>query len=138
MNRQELVDSLLGEYKEVLEKNYKYQMGDDDYGLLTKEHHLVNSLKVIINDLQNKIEEPKMFELYIKKVREQLGENATEEYKSEYVTYTYSNTDIDNNLGYFKDCMDKGLSPYKALLFFYDYLRNEEWQDEIQNNSKNE
>jgi hypothetical protein len=120
MNRQELVDRLLGEYNEVLEKNYKYQMGDDDYGLSTKEHHLVNSLKVIINDLKNKIEEPEMFERYIKEVKSQLTENCTEEYKRDYVTYTYSNTNIDENLEYFKDCMNKGLSPYKALLFFWD------------------
>jgi hypothetical protein len=25
-------------------------------------------------------------------------------------------------LDYFEDCMNKGLSPYKALLYFYDYL----------------
>lgn len=120
MNREELINTLLEEYKEVLEKNYKYQMGDDDYGLSTRENHLVNSLKVIINDLKNKIEEPEMFVRYINEVKSQLTENVTEEYMNEHVTFTYSNSDIDNNLGYFKDCMNKGLSPYKALLFFWD------------------
>jgi hypothetical protein len=65
----------------------------------------------------------KDFERYIKEVREQLDENASGEYKRDYVTYTYSNTDIDENLEYFKDCMNNGLSPYKALLFFWDNFK---------------
>jgi hypothetical protein len=33
---------------------------------------------------------------------------------------------VDNNLDYFEDCMNKGVSPYKGLLFFYDYLNSED------------
>ena len=55
-------------------------------------------------------------------VRSQLTDNASDKYKSQHITYTYSNEVIDDNLDYFKDCMDQGLSAYKALLFFYDFL----------------
>lgn len=61
---------------------------------------------------------------YISEVKLQLVENTDDNYKSEYITYHYSNKLVDENLDYFKDCMDKELSPYKALLFFGDYLRN--------------
>lgn len=63
----------------------------------------------------------------------QLDENASDEYKKEHVTYTYSNELVNNNLDYFEWSMNKELSAYKALLFFYDYLHNEEWQNEIRN-----
>jgi hypothetical protein len=62
------------------------------------------------------------FDEYIEDVKSQLDENATDFHKNNYVTYTYSNELIDNNLDYFEDCMNKGLSAYKGLLFFYDYL----------------
>lgn len=65
----------------------------------------------------------KNFDEYMVDVYSQLDENATDEYKREYVTYTYSNSDIEENLEYFKDCMDDGLSPYKALLFFWDNFK---------------
>lgn len=32
---------------------------------------------------------------------------------------------IKNNVEYFKKCYEKGLSAYKANLFFYDYLNGE-------------
>ena len=57
-------------------------------------------------------------------VKSQLEENATDEYKKVHVTYRYSNRDIEENLVYFKDCMINDLSPYKALLWFSDYLEN--------------
>lgn len=62
------------------------------------------------------------FEEYIQNVREQLYCNATEEFKSNYITYMYSNEQVDSNLDYFNNCMNSGLSGYKALLFFGDYL----------------
>jgi hypothetical protein len=65
------------------------------------------------------------FDEYMLDVKSQLDENATEYAKSNYILYTYSNELVDNNLEYFEDCMNKGLSPYKALLFFYDYLNEE-------------
>lgn len=65
------------------------------------------------------------FEEYIENVKEQLECNATEEYKLNYIVYTYSNEQIDSNLDYFKKCKKDNLSPYKALLFFSDYLNVE-------------
>lgn len=62
----------------------------------------------------------KEFDRYIKEVKEQLTENCSEEYMNEHTTYTYTNSDIDENIEYFKDCMKAGLSPYKSLLFFWD------------------
>lgn len=66
-----------------------------------------------------------MFDKYIKNVREQLNCNATEEYKSHYITYNYSNEEVNEYLNYFKKCYKDGLSGYKALLFFHDYLDDE-------------
>jgi hypothetical protein len=68
----------------------------------------------------------KNFDDYMLDVKSQLDENATEYAKDNYVLYTYSNELIDNNLDYFEKCMNRELSPYKALLFFYDYLYSEE------------
>ncbi len=68
------------------------------------------------------------FENYIERTKEQLCCNATEEFKNKYITYTYENKQIDDNLDYFKKCMESGLSPYKALLFFDDYLHDSSWE----------
>jgi len=73
----------------------------------------------------------KNFEEYILDVKSQLEENATEYQKNNYVLYTFSNEHIDNNLIYFEYCYSTSLSAYKALLFFGDYLKNEEWQNEL-------
>lgn len=64
------------------------------------------------------------FEKYIKKAYTYLCCNISEEQrKKEYVIcYDYTEKQIDDNLNYFKECYQKELSPYKALLFFYDYL----------------
>lgn len=62
------------------------------------------------------------FDEYMKNVREQLECNASEDYKSNYVVYTYSNEEVDKHLEYFEKCMNDNLSGYKALLFFNDYL----------------
>lgn len=59
---------------------------------------------------------------YIDDVKSQLYCNATEEYRSYYITYDYTNEEVDRNIDYFNVCQRNGLSPYKALLFFYDYL----------------
>lgn len=56
-----------------------------------------------------------MLKIYIEKVKELLACNNTLE---EYVQYTYTNEEIDVNYVYFTRCMEEGLSPYKALLFF--------------------
>ena len=64
-------------------------------------------------------------EEYIKDAKGQLNCNVSEDYKSNYVTYGYNNEQIDDNLDYFEKCMNNGLSAYKALLFFRDYLNGD-------------
>jgi hypothetical protein len=56
-----LITTLAEKYDKLLMKNYKYQMGDDDYQLSTYEKKLNDSIQFIINDLrnQNKIKEVK-------------------------------------------------------------------------------
>jgi hypothetical protein len=60
------------------------------------------------------------FEEYINDAKSQLYCNASEDYRSNYITYNYTNEDIDNNLTYFKSCFNKSLSAYKALLYLSD------------------
>ena len=66
-----------------------------------------------------------IFDLYLDNVKEQLYCNASDDYKNNYITYLYSNEDVNNNLNYFKKCFHDGLSAYKSLLFFGDYLNGE-------------
>ena len=44
-------------------------------------------------------------------------------YTNDYL-YGYTNKQVDDNKKYFYKCRRDGLSPYKALLFFNDYLEN--------------
>ena len=60
------------------------------------------------------------FEEYIENVKSQLCCNNPE--IVDFITYDYSEEEIDENLDYFKECLDRNLSGYKALLFLYDYL----------------
>ncbi len=60
-------------------------------------------------------------ENYIKEVKEQLYCNATEDYKNNYITYDYTNEEVDQYYDFFRRCKKEGLSAYKALLFFGDY-----------------
>lgn len=60
------------------------------------------------------------FEEYIKDVKSQLCCNNPE--IVDFITYDYSEQQINENLDYFKECLDRNLSGYKALLFLYDYL----------------
>jgi len=62
------------------------------------------------------------FKEYIADVKSQLNCNATDYYKDNYVTYCYTNEQIDNNLAYFERCFESNLSAYKALLFFSDVI----------------
>lgn len=55
---------------------------------------------------------------YMDDVMQQLFHNANDEYKDKYVTFMFSDEEINNNLTYFVDCMKKGLSAYKALTLF--------------------
>ena len=65
------------------------------------------------------------FYQYMEKVREQLECNATDDYKSKYIVYSYSNELVDENIEYFLKCLENNLSAYKALLFFNDYLNGD-------------
>jgi len=67
----------------------------------------------------------KDFEKYIEGAKEQLDCNATEDYRNNHVTYLCTNEQIESNLDYFRRCMESGLSSYKALLFFNDYLEGD-------------
>jgi hypothetical protein len=78
----------------------------------------------------------KGFAHYIDAVKLQLEENASDHHKNNYVTYTYSNEEIDNNLDYFEYCFGTNLSTYKALLFFSDYLTDDEWKTELKRKTK--
>ena len=59
------------------------------------------------------------FEEYIKDVKSQLSCNDS---NSEFITYDYTEEEIENNIDYFKNCWKSELSGYKALLFFSDHL----------------
>ena len=59
---------------------------------------------------------------YMNAVREQLYCNANEPYSNKYITYTFTNKQVQDNVGYFRKCMESNLSPYKALLFFDEFL----------------
>lgn len=61
-----------------------------------------------------------IFEEYIKDVKSQLCCNNPE--IVDFITYDYSEEEINSNLDYFKECFESNLSGYKALLFFCDYL----------------
>lgn len=64
---------------------------------------------------------------YIADVKSQLTCNATKEYSEVYITYTYTNNQIDSNINYFEKCLKDGLSAYKALLFFNEYLNEKKY-----------
>lgn len=59
-------------------------------------------------------------EEYIQDVKSQLCCNQTK--RVDYITYDYTEEQIDRNIKYFEKCMNNNLSGYKALLFFSDYI----------------
>lgn len=63
-------------------------------------------------------------EKYISDVKSQLSCNVPSDY--EYISYCYTNEMIDENRAYFTLCRMHGLSSYKALLFFNDFLNDED------------
>lgn len=65
------------------------------------------------------------FKKYIEDAKSQLDCNASENYKKQHVTYLYTNEQVDEHLEYFEKCMGSGLSAYKALLFFGDYINGD-------------
>ena len=60
------------------------------------------------------------FKKYIEDIKSQLCCNNPE--IVDFITYDYSEQEIDENLEYFRECLNNNLSGYKALLFFSDYL----------------
>ena len=69
-----------------------------------------------------RIKERNRFKKYMALVKLQLTCNASETYKNHFITYTYSNEEIDSNIVYFRHCFKSNVSSYKALLFFSDYI----------------
>ena len=65
------------------------------------------------------------FEDFLENAFNQLTCNASDEYKSKYITYSYSVEQINENVEYFKKSFQSGLSAYKALLFFQDFLNGD-------------
>lgn len=65
------------------------------------------------------------FDEYMDDVYNQLEEHASEDHKSQHITFTFSTKLVNNNLDYFERCMDRGLSAYKALTFFGYYLNED-------------
>ena len=63
----------------------------------------------------------KEFEDYLEDVKSQLCCNNDLD-KVDYITYNYTEQQIERNIEYFKYCLRQNLSAYKALLFFSDYL----------------
>lgn len=51
MDKRILIDALAERYNDLLLKNYRYQMGDDDYQLTTYENNLNSAIQTILNDL---------------------------------------------------------------------------------------
>lgn len=63
-------------------------------------------------------------ENYIEEVKSHLCCNMSEENRSRFVCYEYTNEQVDNNIEYFEDCCNDHISAYTALLLFYDYLQD--------------
>lgn len=61
---------------------------------------------------------------YIFDVKSQLYHNASEYDKKHYITYLYSDEQIDSNMEYFKECMNDNLSTHNSLELFSNYLNN--------------
>lgn len=65
-----------------------------------------------------------IFDKYMERVKEQLTCNTNFEYRREYITFEYTDDQVNDNVEYFRKCMNSGLSPYKALVFFFDALES--------------
>lgn len=68
-------------------------------------------------------------EEYLEDIKRHLFDYQSDEDKKDlqllFSFYDYKYEEILNNKEYFKKCMDDGLSTYKALLFFDDYLQKQ-------------
>ena len=59
---------------------------------------------------------------YMNDVFSQLDCNASDDYRSKHIVYMYEPEQVTVNMDYFMACLRGGMSAYKALLFFHDYL----------------
>lgn len=64
------------------------------------------------------------FQTYMENVRSQLTCNNTEE-ERDFIVFDYSQDFINSHRVYFMRSMVAGLSPYKALTFFSDWLEDQ-------------
>jgi hypothetical protein len=53
---EQLMEALSERYLALLEKDFHYQMGDDDYQLTTEEHKILTSVRTILKDIKSKNE----------------------------------------------------------------------------------
>ena len=65
------------------------------------------------------------FKDFMDDVYSQLECNASDEYKSKYNTFTYSNETVRYNERYFRQCYKDGLSAYMALTLAMGFLNDE-------------
>lgn len=52
----QLMESLSERYLDLLEKDFHYQMGNDDYQLTTEENKILTSVRIILKDIKSKNE----------------------------------------------------------------------------------
>ena len=64
-------------------------------------------------------------EEYLENTKKHLTYLQTNNESKEYCTFNYTFEEILENKEYFESCLNKGLSTYKALLFFDDYLKKD-------------
>lgn len=68
---------------------------------------------------------------YLEDTKRHLTYYQTEEDLKIYYTYDYTYEQVLENKDYFESCLDRGISTYKALLFFCDYLNDKKKEENI-------
>ena len=53
---EQLTEALSERYLDLVEKDFHYKMGDDDYQLTTEEHKILTSVRTILKDIKLKNE----------------------------------------------------------------------------------
>ena len=64
-------------------------------------------------------------EEYLEDTKRHLNHFQTDNELKEYYNFDYTFQEILENKEYFESCLNKGISTYKALLFFEDYLKKD-------------
>jgi hypothetical protein len=57
MRNEDLIAEIATKYEKLLEKDFKYQMGDDDFQPSTEEGNLIRAIKTIVADLRKNKDE---------------------------------------------------------------------------------